>query len=137
MHRTIEGFLAARPIERGLCLAAAFATVIAGLAVIPKLWQWTGLQALCGAVVAAGLPIDRDGDAGHLKAIQICLAPIMAAGCLAITNKSALVGQAEIAWPAVAMRSAGSRTARAGPGVLQAAIAMAEASFIWSFGLPA
>ena len=103
MHRTIEGFLAARPFERGPWLAVGFGVGIACWAVLPGPWQWAGLLALCGAAVAGGLLIDAEGDLGHLRAALIGMALMLAAGCTAIWVKSAFVGEpgiarAEVAW---------------------------------------
>jgi competence protein ComEC len=101
MHRTIEAFLAARPFERGPWLAVSFGLGIACWAVLPGPWQWSGLLALCGAVVVGGVLIDREGDLGHLRAALIGMALMLAAGCTAIWAKSALVGEPGIARPEV------------------------------------
>ncbi len=101
MHRTIEDFLATRPFERGPWLAVGFGLGIAGWAVLPGPWQWAGFLALCGAVAAAGILIDREGDLGHLRAALIGMALMLAAGCTTIWIKSALVGQPGIARPEV------------------------------------
>ena len=102
MHRTMEAFLAARSFERGPWLAVGFGVGIAGWAVLPGPWQWAGFLALCGAAVALGLAIDREGELGHLRAALIGMALMLAAGCAAIWIKSALVGEPGIDRPEVA-----------------------------------
>ena len=102
MHRTMEAFLAARPFERGPWLAVGFGAGIAGWAVLAGPWQWAGFLALCGAVLTAGLLIDRDGNLGHLRVALVGMALMVAAGCTAIWVKSALVGEPGIDRPEVA-----------------------------------
>ncbi|MEI6643315.1 MAG: ComEC/Rec2 family competence protein [Novosphingobium sp.] len=101
MHRTMEAFLAGRPFERGPWLAVGFGIGIACWAVLPGPWQWAGFLALCGAAGAGGLLIDVEGELGHLRAALIGMSLMLAAGCLAIWIKSALVGEPGIARPEV------------------------------------
>ncbi len=102
MHRTIEAFLAARPFERGPWLAVGFGLGIAGWAVLPGPWQWAGFMALCGAVAAFGLTLDREGNLEHLRGALVGMALMLAAGTAAIWTKSVLVGQPGIDRPEVA-----------------------------------
>jgi competence protein ComEC len=93
MHRTIEAFLAARPFERGPWLAVGFGVGIVCWAVLSGPWQWAGFLALCGAAAVGGLLIDADGDSDHLRAALIGMSLMLAAGCITIWVKSALVGK--------------------------------------------
>ncbi len=101
MHRTIEAFLGSRPFERGPWLAVGFGVGIACWAVLPGPWHWAGFLALCGAAAAGGLLIDAEGDLGHVRAALIGMALMLAAGCISIWAKSALVGEPGIARPEV------------------------------------
>ncbi|MDE2562484.1 MAG: ComEC/Rec2 family competence protein [Sphingomonadales bacterium] len=99
---TAEKFLAERPFERGPWLAVAFAGGIAAWFALPGPWQWAALLATGGALVLAMLAIPRDNRFPHAVAAVLGLALMVAAGCVVVWTKSALVGAAPLERPMIA-----------------------------------
>lgn len=102
VHCTIEQFLEQRSFERGPWLAVAFGAGISGWAVLPGPWHWGALLALCGAVAMGALVVDREAGLDRLRQAGLAVAIMVAAGCITIWSKSALVGQPAIQRPMVA-----------------------------------
>lgn len=104
--RTAEKFLADHPFERGPWLAVAFAAGIGAWFVLPVAGQWAALLAVCGAVLAAALalgpPSGHDGGFPHLAIATMGVAAMLAAGCVTIWAKSALVSAQPLDRPVIA-----------------------------------
>ncbi len=98
----IEGFLEARPFERGTWLAVAFAGGIAAWFVIPDAPRWLAVLAVCGAVVLGALAgLRGEGRHPYLRVALIGVALMVAAGLIAVWTKSALAGAVPLDRPAV------------------------------------
>ena len=98
----IEGFLEARPFERGTWLAVAFAGGIAAWFVLPDAPRWLAVLAGCGAVVLGALAgLRGDGRHPYVRAALIGVALMVAAGLVTVWTKSTLAGAVPIDRPAV------------------------------------
>lgn len=95
-----EHFLAAAGFDRAPWLAVAFAT---GIALWFQLYgpvQWLGLVCLCAGFALAALALLRpEGGFAHLRLAIATMGLALAAGCLTVWGKSALVGTPGIASP--------------------------------------
>ena len=101
VHRTIDQFLADRPLERGAWLVVAFGVGIAGWLLLPDAPRWLAALALCGAAGTGALLLDRHGDCSHVRAAIMALALMVAAGLALVWTKSALVGEPPLERPMV------------------------------------
>ena len=96
---SINAFLAARPFERAPWLAVAFLAGIASWLELDGPWQWSALLAACAAVAALALTIPREGALDYVRLAVLSLALMVAAGCVTVWSKSALVGKSGVARP--------------------------------------
>lgn len=104
---TFERFLAGAGFDRAPWLAVAFAGGIAAWFALHGPWQWLGLICLCLAAGTAGFALlRRDGQFPFLRQAIVALPLMIAAGCLVVWAKSALVGQAPIKRPMVTQLAA-------------------------------
>jgi competence protein ComEC len=96
----LEKFLATASFERAPWLAVAFAAGIGLWFELGLSWQWLVLVGSCliGAFAALKL-ISRDGDFPYVRQALAYFLLAVAAGCLIVWAKSALVGTEAIARP--------------------------------------
>lgn len=100
--RQLDTFVEGRPFERGNWLVVAFAAGIVLWLVLPSMWHWAAVIALCAAVAMMALAIlSKEGDFAWLRASLVALPVMVAAGCLTVWSKSAIVGTPPIARPMV------------------------------------
>lgn len=96
-----NAFLAARPFERAPWLAVAFLAGIASWLELDGPWQWMALLAACAAVAALALTIPREGSLDYVRLALLSLALMVAAGCVTVWSKSALVGKSGVGRPTI------------------------------------
>ncbi|MBW8783661.1 MAG: ComEC/Rec2 family competence protein [Novosphingobium sp.] len=97
-----ERFLAQAGYDRAPWVAVAFAVGIGLWFELPGRWEWLALVASsCGVALAAAALLGRDGGHPYLRQSVVVLAAALAAGCLVIWAKAALVGTPPIARPIV------------------------------------
>lgn len=95
-----ERFLGSAGFDRAPWLAVAFAAGIAAWFVLDNAWQWLALVALCMALAGVALRIPReDGGLPYLRQALASVSLAVAAGCLVVWAKSALVGAPPIDRP--------------------------------------
>ncbi len=98
----IERFLAEAGFDRGPWLAVAFAAGIALWFELANRGEWLALICICLAVMLGGLGLLRgDGRFPYLRLALTSIALMLAAGCLTVWTKSALVGAVAINRPLV------------------------------------
>lgn len=99
----VEQFLAAAQFDRAPWLAAGFGTGIALWFALSNRWEWLALIAM-GAALAfgAGAAMRGDGSYPYLRLALIAIGGTVAAGCVVVWSKSALVGSPAIERPMVA-----------------------------------
>lgn len=94
---TIEQFLEARPFERGPWLIVAFGVGIAVWSILPDASQWLAFLCLCSAAAVLARLWHSDGAMPWTRLAVQGIALMLAAGCITIWTKSALVGTPPIA----------------------------------------
>lgn len=98
-----EQFLGTAGFDRGPWLAVAFAGGIAAWFALDNRWQWLALLAACLALVLASLLALREqGRFPYLRQALVAIPLMLAAGCMVVWSKSALVGAPPIAQPTAA-----------------------------------
>lgn len=94
----IERILETAGLDRGPWLAVGFAGGIVGWFALANTWGWAGL--VCGALgaaLAALVLLAEQGRYPYLRQAIVALGLMVAAGCLTVWGKSALVGTPPIA----------------------------------------
>lgn len=98
----VEQFLERRGFDRAPWLVVAFGAGIAAWFLLDNRWEWLGMLATCGALALAALAgLRSDGRIPYMRLAVVALAAMIAAGCLLVWGKSALVGTSPIARPLV------------------------------------
>ncbi|BEV00703.1 ComEC family competence protein [Novosphingobium olei] len=101
VQRTMDEFLASRPLERGSWLVVGFGVGIATWLVLPGPQQWLAFLALCAAAGAGASLLDAQGDLSHLRAAIVGLLVMLVGGLGLVWAKSTFVGAPPIARPMV------------------------------------
>jgi competence protein ComEC len=98
----VEHFLGAAGFDRAPWLAVAFAAGIGLWFGLGNSWQWAAVAAFCGAVALAALGLlGGEGRFPFLRQSLSLAAMAVAAGCLTVWAKSALVGVPGIERPLI------------------------------------